>query len=240
MSDQPLFYQAIVPLNRDMHRQMRLAKSAPYAFAAGSHLIPAVMDEFPSACGDLPILYVINPDGPAPVFVTGLTPGRNSFVTADGTWGGLYVPAYVRRYPFILGDVGEAGSLICIDERSILLRGGEGSAALFNADGSPAAPLAERIELVTEFAASAKRTQVMGQLLLELGLLKPVTNQTKSAGSTLEGLLRIDEAALDALSSSDFLRLRADGMLGAIYTHLVSLRAIVRLAQVPPQGLARL
>ena len=231
MSDQPLFYQAIVPLNRDTHRQLRLARSAPCAFAAGSHLIPAVMDEFPSACGDLPILYAINADGPSPVFLTSLTPGHNSFVTALGTWSGLYVPAYVRRYPIILGDVAGADSLICIDEQSTLWRVGDGSAALFHADGSPAAPLAERIQLVTDFAASAKRTQAMGQLLLELRLLKPVTIQTKSAVGTIDGLLRIDEAALNALSSADFLRLRADGMLGAIYTHLVSLRAIDRLSQ---------
>ena len=231
MSDQPLFYEAIVPLNRDTHRNLHLASLARCAFAAGSHLIPAVMDEFPSACGDLPILYIVNADGPSPVFLTSLAPGHNGFVDAEGTWNGRYVPAYVRRYPFILGDVPGADSLICIDEASPLLRQGETGVALFHADGSPAAPLTERIQLVTDFAASAKRTQAMGQLLLELKLLKPVTLQNKSTGSAIHGLLCIDEAAVNALSSADFLRLRADGMLGAIYTHLVSLRAIDRLSQ---------
>ena len=68
-------------------------------------------------------------------------------------------------------------------------------------------------------------------MLADLELLQPVTvqNTGESASSAIHGLRTVSEPALDALANGDVLRLRAEGMLAAIYTHLVSLRAIDRM-----------
>ncbi len=233
-SNPPLFYRAVVPLNRDTHRSLRLDPEPNYAFAAASHLIPAVVDEFPAACAELPIVFVIDAEGASPVFLKGLTPGRNAMVGAGGRWSSSHVPAYLRRYPFILGEVPGADPLVCLDDQAENVGTDITSPTrqlLFNPDGSDTAWLAERIRLVTDYAVAAKRTQAMSKVLLDFKLLQPITVQRTDAGasSAIHGLLAVSEPALNALADADFLRLRADGVLAAIYTHLVSLRAIERI-----------
>jgi hypothetical protein len=235
MNDMPLFYRSIIPLNCDIHRAYGLSSEKPYAFAASSHLVPAVIDEFPAACADIPILFATDADGPAPVFLCGLAPGGNVFVTADGGWAAPYVPAYLRRYPFILGEVKGAEPLICFDNKSPVLRpeADDRTMSLFKPDGGDSDRLAECIKLVGDYAASAKRTQALSKALQELKLLQPITiqNTNSGRGNAIHGLLAVNEPAFNALPDKDFLRLRTDGMLAAIYTHLVSLRAIDRLSR---------
>ena len=45
----------------------------------------------------------------------------------------------------------------------------------------------------------------------------------------MHGLLAVSEPAAKELWEADNFRLRAEGLLWAVYTHLVSLRAIERL-----------
>ncbi|KQQ26389.1 hypothetical protein ASF53_20855 [Methylobacterium sp. Leaf123] len=48
MTTLPLFYRAV-------HRTWHLAHPQRFGFARGSHLVPAVVDEFGPACRHLPI-----------------------------------------------------------------------------------------------------------------------------------------------------------------------------------------
>lgn len=89
----PLFYRSVVPLDRACHRALAVPAVQSYGFAASSHLLPAVADEFASARAGLPILFVPDAEGVSPVFLVGTTPGRNGFVAADGKWTCPYVPA---------------------------------------------------------------------------------------------------------------------------------------------------
>lgn len=77
---------------------------------------PAVIDEFVVASRHLPIVFVPTASKPTPVFLLGAQPGENRHVDPAGAWTGGYVPAYVRRYPFIIGDNAGAEPLVCIDE----------------------------------------------------------------------------------------------------------------------------
>ena len=82
--------------------------------------------------------------------------------------------------------------------------------------------------------AAARRTVAASRTLAGFGLLQPITihkagEGTGGASSALHGLLAVDEAKLNGLTDDALLRLRAEGLLGPVYTHLVSLRAIARL-----------
>ena len=232
MTDMPPFYRSIIPLSSDTHRGLGLASDAPFAFATGSHLVPAIVDEFAAACADLPILFALQGDIPVPVFLTGLVPGRNSFVSPKGMWTGKHVPAYIRRYPFILGEVEGGTPVICIDDKAEVLKSsGDRHLPLFKPDGSATDRLNACIALVTDYAAAAKRTDTMCTLLRDLKLLTPVTIQNKARGGAITGLHSIDNAALNALPDKDYLRLRANETLGAIYAQLISLRAIEHLSR---------
>ncbi len=183
MSLLPLFYRAAVPLDRDAHRALRLARPQRFGFARTSHLVPAVLDEFGPACRHLPILFVPESQGPTPVFLTGLVPGRCALVDEAGAWTGRYLPAYLRRYPFILGESEEAPPLVCLDDSSEVLHreadaaDPSGYVPLFQGDGGDTPLLQERVRLVVEYAEAARRTAAFGRTLQDLGLLRALTVQ---------------------------------------------------------------
>ncbi|RVU11474.1 SapC family protein [Methylobacterium oryzihabitans] len=247
MSLLPLFYRAAVPLDREVHRDLHLARPQRFGFARISHLVPAVVDEFEPACRHLPILFVAESHGPTPVFLTGLVPGRCALVDEAGAWSGRYLPAYLRRYPFILGETGEAPPLVCLDDTSEAVRreadaaDPPGYAPLFQGDGRDTPLLQERMRLMIEYAEAARRTAAFGRTLQDLGLLRAVTVQGRDPATgeshALHGVLGVDEAALAALPGDGLLRLHREGGLAAVHAHLVSLQAVADFALVfaPPE-----
>jgi hypothetical protein len=237
MADNPLFYQSIAPLNRERHRKLRFNQTAaPYAFAAQTHVIPAVIDEFATASRRLPIVFLPASPLPSSVFLVGLRPGENVFVDAGGNWTGDYIPAFARRYPFMLGEIERGGPVICIDEKFANLSEKAGE-KLFAEDGGETAFLKDQIKLVNDYFAAAKRTDVLLKALNDLQLLRPVTIESKlplGSSSILHGFLTVDEIKLNALGDEDFLRLRKEGLLPAIYAHLLSLSSVEKLRQSLP------
>ena len=232
MVDSPLFYRSITPLNREKHRALRIRSNENrFAFASKAHLIPAVIDEFATASRHLPIVFLPASSLPSPVFLVGLRPGENALVNADGAWSGAYIPAFVRRYPFMLGELDKGGALACVDEKYEGFNETIGE-RLFAEDGSDTPFLVERIKLINDYFAAAKRTDGLVKTLNELQLLRGVTIESKrdsGASTALHGFLVVDEPKLNTLSDSEFLRLRTEGLLPAIYAHLFSLASVDRL-----------
>ena len=232
MTELPLFYRSITPLDSAAHRRLRIGLAArPFGFAAGAHLLPALIEEFAAAARHIPVVFAPAGKTCTPVFLCGLEPGRNLFVDADGRWDAPYVPAYLRRYPFILGERGEADPLVCIDTAFEGLGETTGT-ALFEEDGSQSRALAGIVRLVADFAASARRTEALCERLTALDLLKTVTIDVQKAGATasIHGLSIVDEDKLAALPDEDFLALRRGGLLPAVFAHLFSIGATNELA----------
>lgn len=228
----PLFYRNVVPLNRDTHRQLRLKSPArPLDYARGAHLIPALLDEFATAAPEIPIAFLPGAAQPTAVFVTGLKPGSNAFVTPEGRWDAAYVPAYIRRYPFIIGNVPNADPVLCIDDRYEGFDEKEGE-SLFSADGEPSRRIAEALLFANNYQAAATRTDEFTRLLQDLGLFRSVSLDAKlpdGESTTVHGLLVVDETALNALADDKFLELRRAGYLKPIHAHLLSLGIVSKL-----------
>jgi hypothetical protein len=235
MSENPIFYGSIIPLDRERHRNLRLKSGAgQYAFAAKTHIVPAVVDEFPAACRHLPIVFLSVEQKPSSVFLVGLRSGHNAFVTEEGNWADLYIPAFVRRYPFMLGETAQGGALACIDEKYKGLNSKTGE-RLFADDGGETPFLKDRITFMNDYLRSANKTTLFLQRLDELRLFRSVNIESKvegGASAVFHGFMTIDEAKLNALPDADFLRLRAEGFLPAIYAHLISLASVNRLQQL--------
>ena len=232
MVDNPLFYRNITILNSDKHSGTKVVTDATrFSFAAGAHIIPAVIDEFVSGGRALPIVFIPGAIRATPVFLVGLSPGHNAFVDDDGRWLADYVPAFMRRYPFIVGEVANASPLICIDDSSGLLSETHGE-DLFTSDGGRT-PLLERTALfVGEYMAAAKRTEEFVDLMQKLDLFRTITIDVRSAtdeSRTLHGTMTIDPIKLDALSEADFMSLRGTA-LAPIFAHLSSLQNIDKVA----------
>lgn len=229
----PLFYGNIVPLGTAAHRDLRMhTPEKPFGFAAEANLVPALLEEFGTAAPHMPIAFLPNADRPAAVFVTGLKPGRNLFVDVAGQWTGGYLPAYVRRYPFIMGDVPGGEPILCIDSSYE----GFGAAAgelLFEAEGKPGSQLGKALALAESYRQSALRVDAFCAALQKLGLFRTVTLDARlpeGESTVVHGLMVVDEEAFNALDAEALRELHAQRFLRPIFEHLVSLAAMSHLS----------
>jgi hypothetical protein len=229
----PLFYKKIVPLDNVKHRELRMArKGNVFPFARGANLVPAVIDEFGAAMAHLPIAFLPGAKQPAAVFVLGLEPGNNLFLEGDDSWAGRYVPAYLRRYPFIVGDVKGGEALLCIDEadEGVSRKDGE---RLFTDGGEAGPAVTQARDLCANYKRSADRTDEFCATLQTLGLFSSVTLNAQTPGRgnmVVHGLFTIDEAAVDRLGADDVKLLHEKRFLKPIFQHLASMGAITKLA----------
>jgi hypothetical protein len=228
----PLFYKRVVPLDSRAHAKWKISSpEKPLAYARSANVIPALVEEFASAATEMPIAFVPGADHPSAVFVVGLRPGTNLFVDDAGRWAGSYVPAYLRRYPFIIGDPPEGQPVLCIDAEYEGL-GEENGAPLFSDEGRPTEAVTQALAFSQGYKESADRTDAACTKLKSLGLFRPVTLDARlpSGQSTVvHGLLIIDEDALNALPADKLAELHADRLLKPIFAHLTSLGALSRL-----------
>lgn len=231
MSENPLFYKNVVALDRERHGGLKMDVSiSRFGFAAGAHVAPAVMEEFEAGGRHLPIVFLPGVDAPSAVFLMGLTPGKNQFVGADGVWKGDYIPAYVRRYPFIIGEVANSEPLVCIDESYEGFKRPNGEPLFVNNEQTPALQI--NIQFIKDYLTAAKATEGFIAALRRLDLFRSVTidvQRDQKDRSTVHGFLTVDVAKLNALPDADFLELRKNGHLAPIYAHLGSLNELRRL-----------
>lgn len=233
MSTLPL-YQKPVALNREVHRKLKISAVNSFAFAAGANSVPLTGSEFAAAARQLPILFV--PDAnkqPTPIALLGLRRDENLFVEADGRWSGGYIPAYLRRYPFVLADKGTSGEfMVALDQDypGFSIETGE---PLFNDDGSDSPALKRAVDFLNTYLAEARRTVEFVEELKRLDLLVPQTiNVTPKSGAkfSVDGFFVIDEARLAKLDDKEAGRLLRSGYMGWIYMHLISIHSIADLS----------
>lgn len=230
----PFGFQDIVPLHKSQGVKLPEANTLP-AFVQTTNAMPISYAEFAPACHDYPLVFVSSDQGKtyAAVAVLGLANGENLFV-ANGQWQPeVYVPAYVRRYPFCMARVNldnqeQANRLICI-EKSYVADDGE---KLFDDKGEATARWKNIEQLLREYEADLERTREMCAILADYQLFEPFTMQATPNGGTpmnLAGMYRVAESKLEHLNAAQHKNLYKKGMVGRVYAHLLSLANFGRL-----------
>lgn len=226
-----LFYSRPEPLNKEQHANVALKQlERPFAFAAGANVVPLTVTEFAPAALSYPIIFV--GEAKQPVAVMGVQQGENLFITADGTTDvDAYLPAYVRRYPFVLAnDEQQQRMIVCIDRGAPMLVESGGDAPLFQ-DGEPTEYTKQAINFCTEFENERQRTDKFVELLKSLDLFDirkaqftpRMADGTMGEPQQVAEYFAVSEEKLAALSSEKYLELRENGALGQIYAHLISI-----------------
>src|SRR3546814_19785183 len=116
----PLFYQDLAPLSSVDHADFRVRMMDNADFLVGQHAVPLTTDEFTQACRFYPIVFSAG-DNPVPLALMGMNEGINTFVDDKGKLlNPVYVPAYIRRYPFLLARLRPASDelSLCFEPRS--------------------------------------------------------------------------------------------------------------------------
>jgi len=226
-------YTKIVPLNPEQFQGISFVPLSNYAFAAKEHLLPLAPEEWKFMAREAPIVFVRSgsEESPhvAPYALMGLRQGQNLFVDSQGQWRGEYVPAAVRRYPFILAQSEDQETMVvCADMESGAFQKSKKGQALFTEDGQPT----ETLNTVKNFLERLQRQfQAATQFASRLdaaGLLVDHTIEIKRQGQEpqhITGMLRIDETKWNALDDTSFLEWRQQGALPLVYAHLLSLGA---------------
>lgn len=230
----PIGYDQITPLTKGQRVSLPRADATPSAFQR-LHAIPLSLAEFEPACRDYPIVFVTGDDGAtfSVMAVLGLQVNQNLFILTDGTWDRrVYLPAYVRRYPFCMAKVSMNGEpvperLVCV-ESSALNEKGE---VLYGPDGQAEPRWASLEKLIVDYENDLARSEEMGKLLAEFNLLEPFSMKAEVDGFTmqLEGMHRVAQAALNTLSDEQLRRLVTGGVMAKLYAHLMSLDNFRRL-----------
>ncbi len=221
----PPLYRALSLLDRERHRALRLRADAGYRFSAGQTLVPLTLAEFEDAACVAPVVFLRAGGALSVAMATGLEAGRNDLLDGAGRWpAGAYVPAYLRRYPFILVD-GESGQRIGMDPEAWHFSRIEGE-ALFE-DGQEGAAIARIRALCLAYSAAWEATQPFLEALDGAGVLVPgQTVITRKDGSRhrVDGFEIVDPERLAALPDATLAAWLRQGYLAAVHAHRASLK----------------
>ncbi|CAM5319973.1 hypothetical protein ATER59S_01005 [Aquamicrobium terrae] len=224
----------IKPVTRQAHGERSWRRFGDYRFAAASTVVRLAGAEIAHAAQSLPLAFAEGDGKPVLVALLGFVQGQNLFVAPNGRWAGRYVPAALRGWPFVLGRSPSGETTLCFDESSGLLgRPGEGE-AFFGADGEAS----EAVKQVFEFLVRTRRGQEAADaataLLAQHGLLEawPLKVKDGEHERAVNGLQRVNEAALNALDAKALGAVRDGGALALAYAQLLSMGNISLLGQL--------
>ena len=234
-----LFYERAIALNRERHQKLRMeALPNHFAFAAKTNAVLLASTELAEAARDYPIVFVGPEGGPfALAALVGLRNDQNLLVDEAGKWDPqTYIPAFARRYPFVLAEGEDKAVLtVCVDEAYTGLNEERGE-ALFDDEGKESPYLKRVLDFLRAFHADMQRTRDFATRLHELGLLtsKVITIEQQRGGKTerqlLEGLWVVDEEKLRGIDDARIVEVFRNGYMGWVYAHLLSLGNVRRLA----------
>ena len=187
-----------------------------------------VGEEFEAASRHYPIGFVqVATQEYFPVAMVGLRPAENLFIMGRRWCEDAYIPAFVRRHPFVLTAQGD----VCIDDVAVNL-GGDGD-RLFEADGAVAPMLQYTLSFLSAFQRAVRATRAFCAQLERLGLLTDWPAQvvaTTGEAYQIEGLKVVDRVRLAASSAIVAAEAwRTDGH-GWIEAHHASLDRLPELA----------
>jgi hypothetical protein len=240
VSGMALFYQKPEPLSFEVHGKLGLRRiDRPFAFSAQGQAVPLTVSEFLGASLSYPVIFA--GERYTPVGVMGIEANVNMYLQPNGYFEpGVYVPGYIRRYPFtIASDAQRQQFVICIDRQAEMV-GDLPDLPFFEADGQASEYTKGCIKFCNDYEQELRRTESFVQLLRDLDLfeikkaLYTPANPDGTPGPPQEiaEYYAVSEDKLKALPDPTLRELMDNGALRQIYTHLNSLGGWDRLIAI--------
>jgi hypothetical protein len=228
MPPQLLFYNEVAPITAERHSNWHAREVKDFSFAKKTNSVPLMAAEFLSALADYPIVFAGDEESVIPVLLLGMRHEENAYVGPEGDWKSRYIPAFVRRYPFVLSlsDDNEKYYL-CIDESFSGFNQSDEGPALITEDGTPTEYTEGVLEFLSQYQAEFELTQAICRKLKDLNLLEAKQVQATAAnGETMnvDGFYAVEPSRLASLSSEAIVDLVRSGTYELICFHLASLR----------------
>lgn len=226
----PPGYGAVVPFNKEIHSSLGIIQEQRFSFAKELNAVFVTVTEFVQAARNYPIVFSANDAATefVPMVVTGLSAGENRFVDEKGDWEqGVYIPAYVRRYPFCVVEINTekdsaAQQLVCVDESAL----SEDVQSFFDKNGEPSDDWQQFQTFMQEYESSRIATMAFTSKLLEHDLLEVFEARAKHISGEeyhMVNMYRVNEKKLNKLTAKVLKELMSKNYMYFIYAHLMSL-----------------
>ncbi|HWE99796.1 MAG TPA: SapC family protein [Caulobacteraceae bacterium] len=226
-----LFYVKPEPLNSQQHAGLGLRRvDRPFEFAAKAQAVPVTVGEMVPASLNYPIIFA--GETYQPLAVLGLQQETNMFLQANGHFeAGVYVPAYIRRYPFVLAsDDARETMVVCVDVDAPMV-GDLPDVPFFDAAGQATEYTKSCIQFCNDYEIETRRTQSLVTLLRDLDLFESRKAQhtplnpdgTLGEPQDLAEFWAVSDEKLKALPDAKIRELLDNGALRQIYAHINSL-----------------
>lgn len=228
MSKQLLIYERAVPVTTQRHGDVSVRTGRDYGFARHVNSVPLMAAEFQHAAAEYAVVFAGQGDEIVPVVLLGVRDSENLFIDEAGGWTGTYIPAFIRRYPFVFSRAEDGATFtLCIDEGyGGVNREGRGE-RLFDNDGERTQYLQSVLGFLQAYQVQFQRTQALTKRLSELGLLESMQARlTLRDGRVLSlgGFQVVSRDRLRALSGEQLAELARNDDLELVYLHLHSMR----------------
>ena len=117
MAAQLLIYESVIPLSARRHGNAGVERGSSFGFASKTNSVPLMAVEFPLAASEYPIVFAGTKDSFVPAAILGVRDAQNLYLSQDAKWEAKYIPAFVRRYPFVFSKSDDNKRLVlCVDE----------------------------------------------------------------------------------------------------------------------------
>jgi hypothetical protein len=228
MSTQMLIYERAVQLSSTTHKEWSVKTGSEYGFAKQVNSVPLVAVEFPQAAAEYSIVFAGTGDAMMPIAMLGMREDENLYLDEKNTWNAKYIPAFIRRYPFVFSSNQDKSTFtLCIDEEFSGCNQDNRGERLFDGDGERTQYLENTLRFVNEYQGQFQRTQLFCKKLQELDLLEPMQAQfTLSDGEQLRlaGFMAVSRERLKKLLDEQIADLFKTDELELVYLHLQSMK----------------
>jgi len=245
VSKQLMIYDNIQPLS-EKHAKWSVSIEN-HEFISHLNSVPVLATEIAFAASEFPVIFsATGTEGEyLPLAVMGLKEGQNLLLNEKNILTTRYVPAFIRRYPFVLGGSKDSDMMaLCLDEDSkCMAHDGSKGARLFKDDNSHSDFLNDIVEFLKDYQYRAELTRTFTKKLHELDLLEPMTANISFKGKedvnlNLGGFYVVKREKLKTISDAEVLDLFKKDGLELIYAHLQSLSNFNRLVDIMSTKLA--
>ena len=214
---------------------LRWRRPADWRFAAHEWRLPLGMAELAPAVLSYPIAFARQGTALLPYALVSLVEGQNWWVAPDGQWRAGHLPAILRAYPFRLAHAESGDRVLAVDMDSGLV-GGDTGEPFF--DGDTLTPALQEIsgQLVQAEQGHLQAAQACAALEAHGVIVPwPLTVRAPEGERRLEGLFKVDEAALARVALPALDAIRRAGGLPLAYCQMLSMQQVPLLGRMAEQ-----
>lgn len=239
VSGNVMFYKNPQPLAKDKHEKFGVQQiDKPFEFMQDQHFLPITAPEFGAAAASYPVIFA--GEERAPLAVMGIRTGENLFVNDGQFEQDFYMPAFARRYPFVLaGDQANDRFVVCVDESAECVTN-KNPAQMFFTGGDTSDFTKEAFTFLQNFERDRQATTQMIERFKALDLFERKDmhfqgqNPDGSPGERqkIADYFAVTEERLRALPAETLKEFAENGYMAVAHAHMISLGNWQRLVNM--------